>query len=51
MKEKILKVNSKDNVIVALTDLKKGTTVQLNGRLVLTNQQISRLIVALRCAP
>lgn len=31
MKQKVLKVNQGDNVIVALTDLKKGDTVEYNG--------------------
>ncbi|MGG9972074.1 UxaA family hydrolase [Ferruginibacter sp. SUN002] len=31
MKQKVLKVNAGDNVIVALTDLKKGETVEYNG--------------------
>ena len=31
MKHKVLKVNPKDNVIVALTDLKKGETISFEG--------------------
>lgn len=31
MKQKVLKVNADDNVIVALTDLKKGEVVEYNG--------------------
>ena len=32
MKNKFLKINSNDNVITALTDLKKGEELSLNGR-------------------
>ena len=31
MKHKVLKVNPKDNVIVALTDLTKGETISFEG--------------------
>jgi altronate hydrolase len=32
MKSKVLKVHPQDNVVVALTDLKKGETVEVNGQ-------------------
>jgi altronate hydrolase len=31
MKHKVLKIHSKDNVIVALTNLKKGETISFEG--------------------
>lgn len=40
MKQKVLKVNAGDNVIVALTDLKKGETVTYNGNEYLLQEDI-----------
>ncbi|HQY42420.1 MAG TPA: UxaA family hydrolase, partial [Ferruginibacter sp.] len=41
MLNKILKINNSDNVITALSDLKKGEEVQWNGNLFLIKDNIA----------